>query len=59
MAKGDEILNSQMTVSNGDKMVPALLLSSVLPVTKENLRMTVIADGYIDANEVFLATSSN
>ncbi len=53
LAKNKAVPNSQMTINNGDKMVPALLLSSVMPVGKENLRMTVIADGYIDENEVF------
>jgi hypothetical protein len=31
-------------------MVPSILLSSVMPVIMENLRMTVIADGYLDEN---------
>jgi hypothetical protein len=35
------------------KMVPSILLSSVMPVIMENLRMTVIADGYLDENAVF------
>ena len=50
----DELLpNSQATVFNGKMMVPAVLLSSMIPVAKENIRMTVIADGYLDENEVF------
>jgi D-xylose transport system substrate-binding protein len=53
LANADEVPNSQITLSNGKKMVPSILLSSVMPVTKENLRMTVIADGYLDENAVF------
>ena len=58
-AKNEEISNPQMTINNGNKMVPALLLSSVMPVAKENLRMTVIADGYIDENAVFKPVRNN
>jgi D-xylose transport system substrate-binding protein len=50
----DEMLpNSQATIFNGKMMVPAILLSSMIPVAKENIRMTVIADGYINEKEVF------
>ncbi len=59
LAREEEIPNSQMTISNGEKMVPAILLSSVMPVAKENLRMTVIADGYIDENAVFVPVNNN
>jgi ABC-type xylose transport system substrate-binding protein len=41
-----------MTVNNGSKLVPAVLLPSMV-VNKENIQMTVIADGYIEENKVF------
>lgn len=53
LAQGEAIPNTLTTVNNGSKMVPAILLSSIVPVGKENIRMTVIADGFLDENEVF------
>jgi D-xylose transport system substrate-binding protein len=44
---------SQVTINNGKKMVPAIQLPNMIQVTKENMRMTVIADGYIDEDIVF------
>ncbi len=58
LAKKNGVPNSQITVSNGSKMVPSLLLSSLMPVAKENLRMTVIADGYLDENAVYRKVSN-
>jgi hypothetical protein len=34
-------------------MVPAVLVSSIIPVGEENIRMTVIQDGFIDEKEVY------
>jgi len=53
LANGELLPNSQTTVFNGKMMVPAVLLSTMIPVAKENIRMTVIADGYLDETEVF------
>lgn len=55
MALGQEtpVPNSYATVNNGTKMVPAILLQSMIQVTKENIRMTVIADGYLDEKQIF------
>jgi D-xylose transport system substrate-binding protein len=53
LARNEEIPNTLTTVNNGSKMVPAILLSSIIPVGKENIRMTVIADGFLDENAVF------
>lgn len=53
LANNEVLPNSQTTVFNGKMMVPAILLSSMIPVAKENIRMTVIADGYLDEKEVF------
>ena len=44
---------SQTTINNGKIMVPAIQLSNMIQVTKENMRMTVIADGYLDEKVVF------
>jgi hypothetical protein len=34
-------------------MVPSIQLSNMIQVTRENMRMTVLADGYIDEKIVF------
>ena len=53
LARNEEIPNTLTTVNNGSKMVPAILLSSIIPVGEENIRMTVIADGFLDEDAVF------
>jgi D-xylose transport system substrate-binding protein len=53
LAKNEQLPNSQLTVNNGKMMVPAILLPSMISVNKENLRMTVIADGYMDESIVY------
>ncbi len=53
LANDDPIPNTLITVNNGTKMVPAVLVSSIIPVGEENIRMTVIADGFIDEKQVF------
>ena len=54
LASHEPIPNTLTTVNNGLKMVPAVLVSSIIPVGEENIRMTVIADGFIDEKEVFV-----
>ena len=54
LANDEPIPNTLTTVNNGTKMVPAVLVSSIIPVGEENIRMTVIADGFIDEKEVFV-----
>lgn len=53
LARDENIPNSFVTINNGNTMVPALLLPSMIQVHKGNIRMTVIADGYLDSKEVF------
>lgn len=53
LARDEDVPNTLTTVNNGSKMVPAILLPSIIPVGQENIRMTVIADGFLDENEVF------
>jgi len=54
LANHEEIPNTFATVNNGTKMVPAILITSIIPVGQENIRMTVIQDGFIDEKEVFV-----
>jgi D-xylose transport system substrate-binding protein len=53
LAHDEPIPNTLTTVNNGSGMVPAILLSSIVPVGEENIRMTVISDGFLDENQVF------
>jgi D-xylose ABC transporter substrate-binding protein len=55
LAMGEDIPNTLTTVNNGTHMIPAILLSSIIPVGEENIRMTVIADGFLDEKAVFEA----
>jgi D-xylose transport system substrate-binding protein len=53
LVENEEMPYSQITISNGKNMVPAIQLLNMIPVTKENMRMTVLADGYINEKTVF------
>ncbi|MCG8310897.1 MAG: substrate-binding domain-containing protein [Cytophagales bacterium] len=53
LAQDGSLPYSQTTVSNGKIMVPSIQLPNMIQVTKENMRMTVIADGYLDEKVVF------
>ncbi len=46
-------LYSQTTINNGKIMVPSIQLPNVIQVNKDNMRMTVIADGYLDEKVIF------
>ncbi len=52
MAKKEDFENTQLTVNNGKKMVPALLLPPML-VNKETIKLTVVADGYLKENKIY------
>ncbi len=53
LADNGSLPYSQTTINNGKIMVPSLQLTNMIQVTKENMRMTVIADGYLDEKVVF------
>jgi len=53
LAEDGSLPYSQTTINNGKIMVPAIQLPNMIQVTKENMRMTVIADGYLDEKVVF------
>jgi ABC-type xylose transport system substrate-binding protein len=59
LANNEDVPNTLATVNNGIKMVPAVLVSSIIPVGIENIRMTVIQDGFIDEKEVFVGKKPN
>lgn len=53
LAENGSLPYSQTTINNGKIMVPSIQLSNMIQVNKENMRMTVIADGYLDEKVVF------
>lgn len=53
IAKDEPVMNTQLTINNGETMVPAILLPSMITVNKNNIRMTVVADGYLDEKKIF------
>jgi len=53
LAENGSLPYSQTTINNGKIMVPSIQLPNMIQVNKENIRMTVIADGYLDEKVVF------
>ena len=53
LADNGDLPYSQTTINNGKIMVPSIQLPNMIQVNKENIRMTVIADGYLDEKVVF------
>ena len=53
LAENGSLPYSQTTINNGKIMVPSIQLPNMIQVNKENMRMTVIADGYLDEKVVF------
>ncbi len=58
LAINGDLPYSQTTINNGKIMVPSVQLPNMIQVTKENMRMTVIADGYLDEKVVFNGNSN-
>lgn len=52
LAKGNEIEKTFQTVSNGEMLVPAVFHEAMI-VNRENLKLTVISEGYQKEEEVF------
>lgn len=53
IAKGkDPTENMSFTVNNGKRLVPAVLLDGQV-VNKQNIRMTVISEGFVAEQEIF------
>jgi ABC-type xylose transport system substrate-binding protein len=43
---------SDITIDNGYRLVPSYLVDAV-PVNESNIKMTVVAEGYQQENEIF------
>jgi D-xylose transport system substrate-binding protein len=57
MARGEVFGNSTPSVNNGKMMVPSILLPP-MSVNKETIKLTVVADGYLQENNIFTKESS-
>jgi D-xylose transport system substrate-binding protein len=52
LASGEEIKSLNLSVNNGKRMVPAVLLPAMI-VNKETIKLTVVADGYLKENKIY------
>lgn len=52
LASGDRLTNLNLSVNNGRRMVPAVLLPPMI-VNRETIRLTVVADGYLKENKIY------
>lgn len=52
MARGERIDNLNTSVNNGKIMVPSILLKP-MAVNKGTIKLTVVADGYLQENRIF------
>jgi D-xylose transport system substrate-binding protein len=52
LANGEEIKSLNLSVNNGKRMVPAVLLPAMI-VNKETIKLTVVADGYLKENKIY------
>jgi len=52
LASGDKFTNLNLSVNNGKRMVPAVMLPPMI-VNKETIRLTVVADGYLKENKIY------
>jgi D-xylose transport system substrate-binding protein len=51
LARGESVSNINSLISNGTKDIPAMLLKTVV-VDKNNIKQTVIAEGYLKAEQL-------
>jgi len=52
LASGEEVRNLNLSVNNGKRMVPAVLLPAMV-VNIETIKLTVVADGYLKENKIY------
>lgn len=52
IAKGEAPSNMNITVNNGKRLVPAILLQASV-VNRQNIKMTVISEGFLGEQDIF------
>lgn len=52
ISKGEAPSNMNLTVNNGKRLVPAILLPAQV-VNRQNIQMTVVSEGYLEEQAIF------
>ncbi|PWE00034.1 D-xylose ABC transporter substrate-binding protein [Marinilabilia rubra] len=52
LAEEEGPINTNITVNNGHKLVPSVLLSAQV-VNRQNIKMTVVSEGYVKEEEIY------
>jgi D-xylose transport system substrate-binding protein len=52
LSRNKQVVFSNITIDNGNRLVPSYLVDAV-PVNESNIKMTVVAEGYQQENEIF------
>ncbi len=52
LARGEGPINTNITIHNGHKLVPSVLLPSKV-VDDRNIKMTVVSEGFLDEEEIY------
>jgi D-xylose ABC transporter substrate-binding protein len=52
LAKGETLTSTNLTVNNGFKLVPSILLSAQV-VNRQNIKMTVVSEGFVSEAEIY------
>ncbi|TAJ11353.1 sugar ABC transporter substrate-binding protein [Marinilabiliaceae bacterium JC017] len=52
ISKGEAPSNMNLTVNNGKRLVPAILLQAQV-VNRQNIQMTVVSEGYLEEQAIF------
>ncbi|NPA36342.1 MAG: sugar ABC transporter substrate-binding protein [Chlorobi bacterium] len=51
LAKGEAPSNMNITVNNGKRLVPAILIKNIQPINRHNIEMNIIPKGYLKKTE--------
>ena len=52
LAEDEGPINTNITVNNGHKLVPSVLLSAQV-VNRQNIKMTVVSEGFVNEDEIY------
>jgi len=52
LAKNEQITTTMLSVNNGKKMVPTIILHATV-VNKQNMKLTVVADDYLSEKDIY------
>lgn len=52
LAREDDPINTSVTVNNGHRLVPSVLLSAQV-VNKQNIKTTIVTDGFLEETDIY------